>query len=111
MSIFTPLIGGLVLYMLWRLVDARIGEAIRQHFIAHPGEGFSMDTRDLYLAMSLRVLIPTPIIGIGFGALARKRRELRALPIIGFFLNVVAILFLVAHVVLVRFLSYMFACI
>jgi hypothetical protein len=108
LSIATPLIGGLLLYMLWGLVGARIGEAFRQHQIAHPGQGFSMDTGNLYLAMSLRVLIPTPIIGIGFGVLALKRQESRALPIVGFFLNLVAILFLIVHIVLVRFLSYMF---
>lgn len=105
MSIATPLIGGVLLLMLWRLVDARIGAAIMQHQIAHPGVGFSMDTGELYLAMSIRVLIPAPIIGIGFGVLARKRQEPWTLPIIGFFLNLVAILFLIAHIVLFRILG------
>jgi len=108
LSVATPLVGGLLLYMLWRLVDARVGEAIHQHFIAHPGEGFSMDTGDLYLAMTMRVLIPTPIIGIGFGVLALKRHESRTLPIVGFFLNLVAALFLIAHIVLIKYLSYVF---
>lgn|ERR1035438_100906 len=109
MSIATPLIGGLLLYMLWRSVDAGITEQIRQHFIAHPGEGFSVYTGELYLGMSLRVLIPTPIIGIGFGVLARRRQEqCWVLPIIGHFLNMVEIVFLIAHFVLVRYLSYLF---
>jgi len=64
-----------------------------------------MDTGELYLAMSIRVLIPAPIIGIGFGVLARKRQEPWTLPIIGFFLNLVAILFLIAHIVLFRILG------
>jgi hypothetical protein len=92
--------------MLWRLVDARIGEAFRQHQIAYPGQGFSMDTGVLYLAMSFRVLVPTPVIGIGFGVLALMRHESRALPIIGLFLNLVAILFLITHIVLIRFISH-----
>lgn len=111
MSIATPLIGGLLLYMSWKLVDARFGEALRQHQIAYPGAGFSMDTGELYLAMSFRVLIPTAIVGICFGVLSRWRQEPWALTIIGFSLNLLSFLLLIAHFVLVRFLFYMFACI
>ena len=109
MSIVTPLIGGLMLYMLWKLVDARIQEEIRQHFIKYPDQGVSIDTGELYLGMSLRVLIPTPIMGIGFGVLALRRKERgRALPIIGLFLNLVEVGLLIVHFVLIRCLSYMF---
>jgi hypothetical protein len=104
LSITTPLIGGLLFFS---LVNARIGEAIRQHQIAHPGAGFSINTGDLYLAMAFRVLIPTPIIGIGFGVLGRKRREAWVLPIVGFYLNLVAILFLIVLIVVIKYLSYM----
>lgn len=109
MSIATPLIGGLLLYMLWGSVDAGTREEIRQHQITHPGQGFSVDSGELYLGMSFRVLIPTPIIGIGFGVLARRRQErCWSLPIIGLFLNMVEIVFLIAHFVLVRYLSFVF---
>ena len=53
------------------------------------------------------MLIPTPIIGIGFGVLARKRQEAWVLPIVGFFLNLVAILHLIALIVVIKYLSYM----
>jgi hypothetical protein len=97
-SIATPFVAGFLLSLLWRLVDARFGEAFREYPIAHPGAGFSMDAGKLYLEMSFRVLIPTPIIGIRFGILALKRGESSVLPIIGFVLYLVAVLFLIRFV-------------
>lgn len=108
MSIVTPLIGGLILYILWAVVDARIAEASRQHFLKYPNVGFSIETGELYLGMTLRVLIPTPVIGIGFGVLAFWRKERGwALPSIGFLLNLVEIALLITHIVVIRYLGYM----